>query len=92
MSDFPTSEQDCQKDVLQRIHSWLCMLEQRISLLSTAHRPEDMKPGECEQAITRHLTMMLRLFQLRQQYARDGHNDDTQRFLESILYDDVDSP
>jgi hypothetical protein len=66
------------------------MLEQRISLLSTAHQPEDMKPGECEQAISRHLTLMLRLFQLRQQYAKDADADATQCFLESILYDDAD--
>lgn len=62
------NEQECQQDILQRVHNWLNVLEERVMLLLQAHEPEALKPGECEQAISRHLILMLRLLQLRQQY------------------------
>ena len=69
-SAIPLNEQECRQDILQRVHKWLNVLEERVSLLLCAHDPEAMKPGECEQAISRHLVLMLRLLQLRQQYVQ----------------------
>lgn len=87
MTALPTSKQECQQDVLQRIHDWLDMLEQRITALSTAHKIETLRPGECEQAIDRHIALMVRLFQVRQQYAKGAQEEDAQRSLDSVLHD-----
>ena len=65
MQDIPMNEHECQQDVLKRTHKWLDALEQRIILLMNANDVTEMKPGECEQAISRHLMLILRLLQLR---------------------------
>ncbi len=87
MTDLPISKQECQQDVLQRIHDWLDMLEKRITSLSTVHKFEALKPGECELAIDRHIALMVRLFQVRQQYAKGAQEEDAQRSLDSVLQD-----
>lgn len=85
MSDIPFTEQECQQDILQRVHKWLSVLEERIILLMHAHEPEALKPGECEQAISRHLVLMLRLLQLRQQYAEARSSSGEQALLDALL-------
>ena len=82
-ANLPASEQECQQDVLQRIHGWLDMLEQRITALAQAHNVEALKAGECEQAIDRHITLMVRLFQVRQQYAKGAREEDAQHILDA---------
>ena len=84
-SDIPLSEQQCQQDILRRVHTWLGVLEQRVMLLLQAHDPEAMKPGECEQAISRHLVLMVRLLQLRQQYVQARSSASNQEALDAFL-------
>ena len=87
-TNLPASEQECQQDVLRRIHDWLDMLERRIKELAQTHSVEDLKAGECEQAIDRHITLMVRLFQVRQQYAKGVREDDKQHAIDTILEPD----
>jgi hypothetical protein len=90
--NLPVSEQECQQDVLQRIHGWLDMLEQRIAALALVHNVEALKAGECEQAIDRHITLMVRLFQVRQQYAKGAREEDAQHILGAPLQPDEEDP
>lgn len=85
MNEMPMNEQECQQDVMRRVHKWVTVLEERIIMLLQANDPESMKPGECEQAVSRHLMMLLRLLQLRQQYAQSRSLDDGQAILEALL-------
>ncbi len=89
---IPSNEHECQQDILQRVHTWLSVLEERVMLLLQTHEPEAMKPGECEQAISRHLALMLRLLQLRQQYVQVRTSSSEQGALDAFLRDleDVD--
>jgi hypothetical protein len=91
MSEIPLNEQECREDVLHRIHKWLTALEERIVMLMHANDIESMKPGECEQAISRHLALLLRLLQLRQQYAEAVPSAGEQALLDALLrgVDDV---
>jgi hypothetical protein len=91
-ANLPASEQECQQDVLQRISGWLDMLEQRITALAQAHKVEDLKAGECEQAIDRHITLMVRLFQVRQQYAKGAREVDALHILEAHLQPNEEDP
>jgi hypothetical protein len=50
---------------------------------------EDLKAGECEQAIDRHITLMVRLFQVRQQYAKGAREEDAQHILDASLQPDA---
>ena len=84
MSDIPSNEQECQQDILQRVHKWLTVLEERAIMLLHAHDPTDMKPGECEQAVNRHVMMMVRLLQLRQQYTQGRSVPGEQALLEVL--------
>lgn len=84
-TNLPVSEQECQQDVLQRIHGWLDMLEHRITALAQAHNVEALKAGECEQAIDRHITLMVRLFQVRHQYAKGAREEDAQHILGVVV-------
>lgn len=86
MSDIPLNEQECQQDILRRVHHWLDILEARITALLRTHDPQAMKPGECEQAISRHLVLMLRLLQLRQQYAKVQSSSNEQVFLDAFMH------
>lgn len=85
-SDAPMNAQDCQQDMLRRVHKWLTALEERIILLLHAHEAETLKPGECEQAISRHLVLLLRLLQLRQQYAETRNSASEQALLNALLH------
>jgi len=85
MSDIPMDEKECQQDVLQRTHKWLDALEQRIIVLMNANDMTQMKPAECEQAISRHLMLILRLLQLRQQHAQAAASPGEQALLDAIL-------
>ena len=84
-AEIPLSEQACQQDILRRVHQWLGVLEQRIVALLQAHDPEAMKPGECEQAISRHLVLMIRLLQLRQQYVQVRASASDQALFDALL-------
>ncbi|MDQ6661728.1 MAG: hypothetical protein M3Z24_12280 [Chloroflexota bacterium] len=84
MALLPVNEQECQQDALQRMHMWLDVLEERIKTLLQANKPESMKPGEREQAISRHLTLLIRLLQLRQQYVGKAAPDE-QAVIDAIL-------
>ncbi len=85
MQEIPMNEQECQQDVLKRTHKWLDALEQRIILLMNANDVTEMKPGECEQAISRHLMLILRLLQLRQQHAQAATSPGEQALLDALL-------
>lgn len=85
MSDIPVNEQECREDVLQRTHKWLTTLEERIILLMNANDIDAMKPGECEQAISRHLTLLLRMLQVRQQFAEAVPSAGEQALLDALL-------
>lgn len=79
------NEQECMQDVLLKLQSWLSRLEERVTALLLCGDLEEMKPGEREQAISRHLTMLLRLLQLRQQYAKSVAAAQEQARLNAIL-------
>ena len=84
-TNTPLNEQECRDDVLRRIHKWLIALEERIVLLMQVNDIEAMKPGECEQAISRHLALLLRLLQLRQQYAEAVPSAGEQALLDALM-------
>jgi hypothetical protein len=87
MCDIPMTEQQCQQDAMRHVQGWIDVLEERISALLQANDPQTLKPGEREQAVNRHLVLMLRLLQLRQQYAGKDQSDDKQAaMLEAILH------
>ncbi len=86
MSSIPMDEKECQEDALQRIHSWLCMLEGRVIALLDENKPVDLKPGEREQAASRHLMLMLRLLQVRRQYAEAAPTPGEQALLDALLH------
>ena len=79
-------EQECQQDTVQRLQTWLNMLEERVVALLNDNDPESMKPAEREQAASRHLTMMLRLLQLRQQYAQPDSSGAEEALMDWILH------
>ncbi len=79
-------EQACQQDAVQRINNWLCILEERIHALLCANDPESMRPAEREQAISRHLILVLRMLQLRQQYAEASPSPGEQALLDALLH------
>ncbi len=60
-------------------------LEQRIIVLMNVNDMTQMKPAECEQAISRHLMLILRLLQLRQQHAQAATSPGEQALLDAIL-------
>ncbi|HCI78996.1 MAG TPA: hypothetical protein DHW02_04835 [Ktedonobacter sp.] len=86
MSDIPINEQECREDVLRRTHKWVTALEERIILLMNANDIDAMKPGECEQAISRHLALLLRMLQIRQQYAEAVPSAGEQALLDVLLH------
>lgn len=87
MSKFPMDEKECQQDTLHRIHNWLNVLEQRTADLLHVNEPTTLKPGEREQAISRHLLLILRLLQVRQQYAQASPSAGEQALLDALLRD-----
>ena len=86
MTALPQNEQECQQDALRRINQWLSVLEERITALLSNNDPESMKPSEREQAACRHFTLMLRLLQLRQQYAQASPSPGEQALLDALLH------
>jgi hypothetical protein len=87
MFAIPLTEQQCQQDAMRRVQRWIDVLEERISDLLQTSDPHTLKPGEREQAVNRHLVLVLRLLQLRQQYAGEDQSDDKQAaMLEEILH------
>ncbi len=86
MSAIPQNEQECQQDALRRVNQWLSVLEGRISALLSNNDPETMKPNERELAACRHFTLMLRLLQLRQEYAQANPSPGEQALLDALLH------
>lgn len=84
--DTPTNELDCQQDTMRRINYWLCVLEERIQTLLQQNDPETMKPGEREQAVSRHLMHTMRLLSLRQQYTKANTAADEQAMLDALMH------
>ncbi len=87
MSNSSTNEQEYQQDALKRLNNWLNVLEGRVCTLLSGNDPESMKPGEREQAVSRHLMLMLRLLQLRQKYAQANASASDQAWLDALLHD-----
>ncbi|HEV7236609.1 MAG TPA: hypothetical protein VGN15_10540 [Ktedonobacteraceae bacterium] len=85
MNIVPMNEQECQQDTLQRVHTWLGVLERRIVELLEATEPALLKPGERESAASRHLLLVLRLLQFRQQYAEASPSAGEQALLDALL-------
>ena len=85
MTTIPLDETECQQDALQRLNRWINALEERICVLLGTNDVDTMKPGEREQAATRHLMLMLRLLQLRQQYAEPKPSPGEQALLDALL-------
>ncbi len=84
MSIVPMNEQECQQDTLQRVHTWLGVLERRIVALLEATEPTVLKPGERETAASRHLLLVLRLLQFRQRYAEASPSVAEQALLDAL--------
>jgi hypothetical protein len=84
--DTPANEQDCQQDAMRRINYWLGILEERIQTLLQHNDPETMKPGEREQAVSRHLMLTMRLLSLRQQYTKANASADEQAMLDALMH------
>ena len=78
-------EQDCQQDTLRRINYWLRVLEERIQTLLKHNDPETMKPGEREQAVSRHLMLTMRLLSLRQQYTKASAASEEQSLMDALM-------
>ena len=80
------NEQECQQDTIRRINHWLAILEERITTLLGHNDPETMKPGEREQAVSRHLMLTMRLLQLRHQFASAKTAPDEQAILDALMH------
>jgi hypothetical protein len=95
MSHLPQQidEQECQQDTLRRVNTWLNTLEKRIAALLQDNDPQALKPGEREQAISRHLAMLLRLLQYRQKLTRPDQSAPSpaeQALLDALLHNSED--
>ncbi|HLX57990.1 MAG TPA: hypothetical protein VKR83_13290 [Ktedonobacteraceae bacterium] len=84
MSQSLIDDQEYRQDTARRLNTWLTVLEERIVALLHGNDPESMKPAEREQAVSRHLTMLLRVLQLRQKFA-PGISAGEQALLDSIF-------
>ena len=85
LPDASINEHDCQQDTMRRINHWLSVLEERIQKLLQHNDPETMKPGEREQAISRHLMLTMRLLSLRQQYAKASAPTEEQAIMDVLM-------
>ena len=85
MSNFPLKEQECRQDGLRRLQELLDMLEGHIHALHETPESKNMKPGECEQAIDRHIVLTLRILQMRQQFAQAEQKADGQHVLDDMF-------
>ena len=85
MSQSLLDEQECREDTTRRLNAWLTVLEERIVALLQGNDPETMKPGEREQAASRHLAMLLRLLQLRQKFAQPEASAGEQALLDALF-------
>jgi hypothetical protein len=85
MSEIPLKEQECRQDMLHRLQKLLDMLEGRIDVLHETSEKQNMRPGECEQAIDRHVALTLRILQMRQQFVQDEHKIDRAHLLEEMF-------
>lgn len=81
----PVTEQECQQDAIERISTWLQLLEERVKMLLQPIVPGEMKPAERELAATRHLQLMARLLQARQKFAEPNPSAGEQALLDAIL-------
>ena len=77
-----------EQDTVQRLNTWLTVLEERIVALLQGNDPETMKTSEREQAASRHLAMLLRLLQLRQKFAQPEPLPGEQALLDALLRGD----
>ena len=77
-----------EQNTVQRLNTWLTVLEERIVALLQGNDPETMKPSEREQAASRHLAMLLRLLQLRQKFAQPEPSPGEQALLDALLRGD----
>lgn len=85
MSQSLIDDEEYRQDTARRLNTWLTVLEERIVALLHGNDPESMKPAEREQAVSRHLTMLLRVLQLRQKFAQPGISAGEQALLDSIF-------
>jgi hypothetical protein len=86
MSEIPLKEQECRQDMLHRLQKLLDMLDGRIDILhDTRSEKQNMRPSECEQAIDRHIALMLRILQMRQQFVHDEHEIDRAHLLQEMF-------
>ena len=88
MSQSLINDQECREDTARRLNTWLTVLEERIVALLHDNDPATLKPAEREQAVSRHLAMLLRLLQLRQKFARPAPSPGEQALLDSIFQPD----
>ena len=88
MSANPSKEQECRQDMLCRLQKLLDLLEGRIDALHETPEKQNMRPGECEQAIDRHIALSLRILHIRQQFVQDEHEVDRVTLLERLLMGD----
>jgi hypothetical protein len=79
-------ELECQHDAMQRLQNWLNVMEGRVCALLSNNDPGSMKAHEREMAASRHLVLMLRLLQLRQQYAEAKPSAGEQALLDALLH------
>jgi hypothetical protein len=85
MSEKRSEEQECRRDLLSHLQKLLNMLDGRIDALHEASEKQNMRPGECEQAIDRHIVLVLRMLQMRQQFVHDDRGPDRVRLLEEMF-------
>ena len=88
MSQSLFDEQECREDTTRRLNAWLTALEERIVALLQDNNLEKMKPGEREQAASRHLSILLRLLQLRQKFAQPETSPGEQALLDALFRND----
>ena len=85
MSSSSIDEQECREDTTRRLNAWLTVLEEHIIALLQGNDLEAMKPGEREQAASRHLAMLLRLLHLRQKFAQPEPSAGEQALLDALF-------
>lgn len=81
-------EQQYAQDALQRIQSWLNLLQGRVEQLLTDNEVTQMKAAEREVAANRCLLLMTRLLKARQEYAKGCKGDEFEEMLRALWQGD----
>src|SRR5947209_4025386 len=85
MTPISIDELCSEKDDLKRVQRWMRILETCVFMFLQAYEPKDLKPAECERAITRHLSVITHMIHVNQQSNGDNAAPDRKTLLDALL-------